>query len=53
MEREIDSGARVGRSEWPVSGGSLDDFDDTMEIRLIETRGTLDDFTPIVTWHDG
>ncbi len=53
VEREIDSGARVGRSEWPVSGGSLDDFDDTMEIRLIETRGTLDDFTPIVTWHDG
>jgi hypothetical protein len=51
--REITSGTAARRSEWPVSGGSLDDFDDSLEMRLIETRGTLDDFTPIVTWHDG
>jgi len=43
----------VQRSERPQFGGTLDDFDDTLEMRLIQTRGTLDDFTPIVTWHDG
>ena len=41
------------RSERPQVGGTLDDFDDTLKMRLIQTRGTLDDFTPIVTWHDG
>jgi len=51
--REITSGTAARRSEWPVPGGSLDDFDDSLEMRLIETRGTLDDFTPIVSWHDG
>ena len=47
------SSRRSGMYMELVSGGSLDDFDDSLEMRLIETRGTLDDFTPIVTWHDG
>ncbi len=47
------SSTAVLRSERPQVGGTLDDFDDTLKMRLIQTRGTLDDFTPIVTWHDG
>ena len=42
----------VLRSERPQFGDALDDFDDTLEMRLIQTRGALDDFTPIITWHD-
>ena len=53
MERTDTIGTAVLRSERPQFGGTLDDFDDTLEMRLIQTRGTLDDFTPIVTWHDG
>ncbi|MDP6475779.1 MAG: lytic transglycosylase domain-containing protein [Alphaproteobacteria bacterium] len=49
--REITPETKVRR--WRRSDETLDDFGDRLEKRVIEMRGTLDDFTPIVTWHDG
>ena len=51
--REVTSDTLARRSEWRRSDGSLDDFGDALQRRVDEMRGTLDDFTPIVTWHDG
>ena len=47
------SGTVVLRSERPTSDGSLDDFDESFEMRRLQTQGTLDDLTPIVIWHEG
>jgi hypothetical protein len=53
VDRTDTIGTAVLRSERPQFGGTLDDFDDTLEMRLIQTRGTLDDFTLISIWHEG
>ena len=37
---------------WPETG-SLDDFDDGMELRRLLARGQLDDYSPVITWTGG
>ena len=33
--------------------GSLDDYDEGMDLRLLLARGRLDDYSPIITWTGG
>jgi hypothetical protein len=47
------TGTVVLRSRRPQSDGSLDDFDNSFKMRLLQTQGTLDDLTPVVIWHEG
>jgi hypothetical protein len=37
---------------WPEAG-SLDDFDDGMELRRLLVRGQLDDYSPAISWTSG
>ena len=39
---------------WETSvRGSLDDFDDGMELRRLLARSRLDDYSPLITWTGG
>jgi soluble lytic murein transglycosylase-like protein len=52
--RDITAAERTrARSEWRDAAGPLDDFGAALKQRMLENRGTLDDFTPIVIWQDG
>jgi len=52
--REVTSDEGTARrADWPDTAQALDDFGAELKRRVIRMRGTLDDFTPSVTWHDG
>ncbi|MBT3173039.1 MAG: lytic transglycosylase domain-containing protein [Rhodospirillaceae bacterium] len=51
--RNYDDTTVARRAKWSPSDDRLDDFGKKLEERRLRMRGTLDDFTSTIIWHEG